>query len=521
MIEYQANHFIKESDIPMLKNRASGVLMHISTIPSEYGIGVFDDNCRHFTDFLSEMNFGYWQVLPFNPVDKANSPYCSASAFAGNILFIDPESLYRDGLCNEKAYKENIYDGTPYTADYEFALKKRTKLLKAAFSNITPEIAEAVREFSGENPWLEDFALFMALKEMHNDAPWWEWEEKYKNFSSAKKHRREFEKECSFHKFTQYIFFTQWEKIKKYANSKGIAIIGDMPIYVAMDSADVWANTAQFRLDRETLKPQAVAGCPPDYFSEDGQLWGNPLYNWDYMEKDGYKWWLSRIKQCFKTYDCVRIDHFRAFASYWEIPADSKTAKNGKWTEGPRMKLFSKIKKTFGELPIIAEDLGIFGEDVPKLLADTGFPGMKVVQFGFEPDGDSLHMPHNTPINSVCYCGTHDNNTLLGWLWEASERERAFALEYTGFTGSNWGDGGYKSESCRKIIEAVWKSSSNTAIIAFQDMCGFGSDARMNIPGVPEKNWRYRTTKETIDSVDKEYFKKINSLYRRTYPVFR
>ncbi|MBR2410262.1 MAG: 4-alpha-glucanotransferase [Clostridia bacterium] len=504
----------------MLKNRAAGVLMHISTIPSDYGIGVFDENCRYFADKLNEMSFGYWQVLPFNPVDKSNSPYCSASAFAGNILFIDPKQLYEEGLCTKEEYEENIYKGSPYTADYEFALEKRMKLLKTAFSNISAETAEAVREFAKENPWLSDFSLFMAIKEKQNDAPWWEWDESYRRFDTAKKSRRALEEECAFWKFTQYVFFTQWGKIKEYANKKGIAIIGDMPIYVAMDSADVWANTAQFQIDPDTLKPKAVAGCPPDYFSEDGQLWGNPLYNWDYMEKDGYKWWLSRIKQCFKTYDCVRIDHFRAFASYWEIPAESKTAKNGRWVEGPRMKLFNKIKKTFGELPIIAEDLGVFGEDVPKLLAETGFPGMKVVQFGFEPDGDSLHMPHNTVINSVNYCGTHDNNTLLGWLWEASERERAFALEYTGFTGNNWGDGGYKSESCRKIIEAVWRSSSNTAVIAFQDMCGFGSDARMNIPGVPEKNWRYRTTRETIDNVDKEYFRKINSLYRRTYPVF-
>lgn len=499
----------------MLKTRAAGVLMHISSIPSDYGIGVFDENCKHFADTMSDMYFKYWQVLPFNPVDKSNSPYCSASAFAGNILFINPKALYEEGLCSEEDYKENIYNGSPYTADYEFALTKRMKLLRTAFSNITPEIAGEVRKFTKENPWLADFSLFMALKEKHNDAPWWEWEEKYRRFEAARKNRRALEEECAFWKFTQYIFFSQWSEIKKYANSIGITIIGDMPIYVAMDSADVWANTAQFQIDGETLKPKAVAGCPPDYFSEDGQLWGNPLYDWDYMEKDGYKWWLSRIKQCFKTYDCVRIDHFRAFASFWEIPADSPTARNGKWADGPKMKLFKKIKKAFGDLPIIAEDLGTFGEDVIQLLEDTGFPGMKVVQFGFEPDGDSLHMPHNCVINSVNYCGTHDNNTLLGWLWEATDRERAFALDYVGFTGNNWGDGGYHSESCRKIIEAVWKSSSRTAIIAFQDMCGFGSDARMNIPGVPEKNWRFRTTKETIDSIDKAYFKRINTLYKR------
>lgn len=503
----------------MLKNRAAGVLMHISTIPSDYGIGVFDENCRYFADKLNEMNFGYWQVLPFNPVDKANSPYCSASAFAGNILFIDPKDLYKRGLCSEEDFRDNIYNGSPYTADYEFAAKKRLRLLKSAFSNISPAVAEEVRKFNEENPWLSDFSFFMALKEKFNDAPWWEWDKEFARFEDAKAKRGQFEEECAFWKFTQYVFFSQWNKTKEYINSKGIAVIGDMPIYVAMDSADVWANVSQFKIDEKTLKPESVAGCPPDYFSEDGQLWGNPLYDWKYMERDGYRWWLSRIEQALKTYDCVRIDHFRAFASYWEIPASSKTAKNGKWVKGPGMKLFDEVKKTFGELPIIAEDLGVFGEDVTKLLLDTGFPGMKVVQFGFDPDSDSLHMPHNTVINSVNYCGTHDNNTLLGWLWEASERERAFALEYVGFTGNNWGDGGYKSESCRKITEAVWKSSSNTAIIAFQDMCGFGSDARMNIPGVPEKNWRYRTTKETVDNVDTEYFRKINSLYRRTYPT--
>ena len=503
----------------MLKNRAAGVLMHISTIPSDYGIGVFDENCRYFADKLNEMNFGYWQVLPFNPVDKANSPYCSASAFAGNILFIDPKDLYKRGLCSEEDFRDNIYNGSPYTADYEFAAKKRLRLLKSAFSNLSPAVAEEVRKFNEENPCLSDFSFFMALKEKFNDAQLWEWDKEFARFEDAKAKRGQFEEECAFWKFTQYVFFSQWNKTKEYINSKGIAVIGDMPIYVAMDSADVWANVSQFKIDEKTLKPESVAGCPPDYFSEDGQLWGNPLYDWKYMERDGYKWWLSRIEQALKTYDCVRIDHFRAFASYWEIPASSKTAKNGKWVKGPGMKLFDEVKKTFGELPIIAEDLGVFGEDVTKLLLDTGFPGMKVVQFGFDPDSDSLHMPHNTVINSVNYCGTHDNNTLLGWLWEASERERAFALEYVGFTGNNWGDGGYKSESCRKITEAVWKSSSNTAIIAFQDMCGFGSDARMNIPGVPEKNWRYRTTKETVDNVDTEYFRKINSLYRRTYPT--
>lgn len=505
----------------MLDKRGAGVLMHISSIPSEYGIGVFDTNCISFIDKIKEMGFGYWQVLPFNPVDDANSPYCSSSAFAGNFLFIDPVKLMKDGFVEKADIEENIYNGTPYTADYEFAAEKRMKLLKKAFLNIDADTALEVRKFSEENPWVVDFSLFMSVKEANGKKPWWEWQKDYADYDLfILNHRYDFEEQSAFWRFVQYVFFRQWNEIKDYANKNGIAVIGDMPIYVAMDSVDVWANLSQFKIDKQTLRPKKVAGVPPDYFSEDGQLWGNPLYDWDKMKADGYKWWLSRLGAALNTYDVVRIDHFRAFASYWEIPAESDTAKNGSWAEGPRMNFFDKVFEKYPDAPIIAEDLGIFGEDVVQLLEDTSFPGMKVVQFGFDPDGDSLHLPHNADRNSVNYVGTHDNNTILGWLWEADERQRRFALDYIGFEENNWGDGGYCSKSCRKVIESVWKSSSNTAIVAFQDMCGFGSDARMNIPSVPEKNWRFRTTNETIDSIDTEYFKKINAVYRRMYPVF-
>ena len=505
----------------MLKKRGAGVLMHVSTIPSDYGIGVFDSNCLYFIDKLKEMGFGFWQVLPFNPVDDSNSPYCSLSAFAGNILFIDPKQLADMGLCTEDDVRDNVYYGTPYTADYEFAKEKRMKLLKTAFSAITPEIAGKVVEFSEKNPWVVDFSLYMALKDANGGAPWWEWNSELAHYDVfMSKHRYDYEEQSAFWRFTQYIFSEQWKKVKDYANENGIAVIGDMPIYVAMDSVDVWANLENFLIDEKTLKPQKVAGVPPDYFSEDGQLWGNPLYNWDRMEKKGFWWWLSRLNNALTTYDVVRIDHFRAFASYWQIPADSDTAKNGEWADGPKMKFFDRVFEAFPDAPIIAEDLGTFGDDVVKLLEDTKLPGMRVVQFGFDPDGDSSHLPHNAVQNSVSYVGTHDNNTILGWLWEAGESERRFALDYIGFEGENWGDGGYYSKSCRKVIEKVWASSSNTAVVAFQDMCGFGSDARMNIPGVPEKNWRFRTTKETIDCLDTEYFRKINALYRRMYPVF-
>ncbi len=504
----------------MLKKRGAGVLFHISSMPSPYGIGVFGKNTKNFIDKLCEMGFTYWQVLPFNPTDNSNSPYCSPSAFAGNYLFINPEYLCETGLIGEADVKANLYEGSPYTADYEFAAEKRLTTLKKAFLNITDSILKEIKKFETENPWVTDYSLFMAAKEAEGGKPWWQWNKSFSHYSTCVQNTASLADAAAFWTFVQYIFFKQWHEIKEYANEKGIAVIGDMPIYVAMDSVDVWANLPQFLIDEKTLKPEKVAGVPPDYFSEDGQLWGNPIYDWKKMKKDGYSWWISRLKTALETYDVVRIDHFRAFASYWEVPADAETAKTGEWKSGPKMDFFSKVFEAFPDAPIIAEDLGSFGEDVVQLLEETGFPGMKVVQFGFDPNSDSSHLPHNAVPNSINYVGTHDNNTILGWLWEADEEERKFALDYIGFTGDNWGDGGYYSPSCRKVIEAVWKSASNVAILSFQDMCGFGSDARMNRPGIPEENWRFRTTEDTLNSIDFSYFRHINSIFRRMYPVF-
>lgn len=490
--------------------------MHISSLPSDYGIGVFDENCVYFAKFLAEMGFSYWQVLPFHPVDEANSPYCSESAFAGNLLFIDPQGLYDLGLATAEEVRENRYKGSPYTADYAFAREKRNALLRSCFSRLDSSLRKKIDDFDKKNPWLNDYAFYSAVKASRGGSPWNEWPEDFANHKKfMEKHRAEFEEEAYFTKFCQYIFFSQWEKIKKEVNQLGISIIGDMPIYLSLDSADVWAEPELFLIDEKKLKPQKVAGVPPDYFSEDGQLWGNPLYDWERMEKENFRWWLDRLSAAFTVFDAVRIDHFRAFASFWAVDASSSTAKEGEWLEGPGMRLFSKVFQKFPNPPVIAEDLGVFGSDVYALLEKTGFPGMKVIQFGFAPGADSSHLPHNTEKNAVAYVGTHDNNTLLGWLWEASESERRFALDYCGFEGENWGEGGYHSKSCRKIIEAVWRSAANTAIISFQDLCGFGSDARMNIPGIAEKNWRYRTTKETIENVDKEYYLHINQIFSR------
>lgn len=500
----------------MEEKRMSGVLMPLSCINGDFGVGVMGSETFEFISKIKRMGFSCWQVLPIGMTDQMNSPYCSCSAFAGNPVYIDPRLLPK-GLLTDEEISENIYHGSCYTADYDFAFEKRMQTLRLAFSRADGELMKKVEDFVSHNSYCSAFSLYMALKEKFDLAPWWEWSDEFKSYSSAKLSLDDdIRSRALFHSFVQYIFYLQWGTLKEFANKQGVRIVGDMPIYVSLDSADVWSNTELFKLDEETLKPKKVAGVPPDYFSADGQLWGNPIYDWEKMEKDGFKWWIDRISFSLNIYDTVRIDHFRAFASYWQVDFGAKTAKDGEWKQGPGMKLFDEVREKLSLPSIIAEDLGTFGEDVVKLLEDTEFPGMRVIQFGFDPNGDSTHLPHNYPKGCVAYVGTHDNNTLLGWLYEATPDERKFALDYCGYKGHNWGDGGYKSESCRSIIETVWKSTACLAMISFQDMCGFGSDARMNRPGVAEGNWLYRAGKDAVNSVDEEYYKYINRLYRRS-----
>lgn len=460
----------------MNKKRNAGVLLNISSLPGPFGIGVFGEEAFNFIDFLKELGFTYWQILPLGNLDYGNSPYCSDSSLAGNFLYVDPRKLCRDGYITKDDADACIYSGSPYTADFNFARETRVKVLTKAL-----EKAPDMSDFIKDNAWVK----------------------KYAEYSSKKSGLSE-----RYYVFEQFIFFKQWFEVKEYANKNGIKIIGDMPLYVAGDSVDVWAYPEFFKKDE-------VAGVPPDYFSEEGQLWGNPLYDWEAMEKDGYSWWKMRIENSLKLYDVLRFDHFRGLASYWSIPKGAKSAKEGHWEEGPGMKLFKALGYKNPADYFIAEDLGVFGDDVVELLKKTGLPGMRVIQFAFDGSYDSVHLPHKYSENTIAYTGTHDNNTLLGWLWEQTPEEREFCLDYVGYHDSNWGDGGYQSRSCRAVIEAVWKSSAKTAIIAFQDMCGFGRDARMNIPGVPELNWRFRTTQDTINSVDKNYFKKINKIFGR------
>lgn len=499
------------------KKRKSGVLMNISSLPGPFGIGVFGTEAKKFADKISEAGFKIWQILPLGSLDAGNSPYAADSAFAGNTLYIDPRFLYERNLVTYAELEECKYNGSPYTADYEFVYEKNNFILKTAFLRIDDEMLDDIAAFEKENGWIEDYSLFKAAKEHFDGSPWWEWPEEYSDYKKCIKHKDEFAESMTYYKFTQYLFFTLWNDLKDYANSKSVEILGDMPVYMAPDSCDVWAHTELFQINPDTKKPELVAGVPPDYFSEDGQLWGNPLYDWKRMEKDNFSWWVDRIGFALKIFDTVRIDHFRGLASYWAVPADAKSAKEGHWEKGPGQKLFEAVTAKYKNPSIIAEDLGVFGDDVVRLLKSTGFAGMRVIQFGFDPysGSTSTHLPHNYPNNCYAFIGTHDNNTLLGWLWEATPDERAFALDYCGFKGDDWGEGGYRSAPCRCIIETVWRSNADVAMIAFQDMCGFGSDARMNVPGVPELNWRFRTTDETIGKVDFQYFRRINGLFGR------
>lgn len=493
--------------------RRAGVLLNISSLPSPYGVGGLGKEACDFADRIADMGFSLWQILPTVPLGGGNCPYAGPSAFAGNVLYIDPTWLVEKGLITEGERKSALYDGSPYTADYAFAAEAKGVLLRLAFARADKKLISAVEAFGESHGGVKDYAMFSAIKDAVGGAPYWEWGA-YSDYSYAKENLSQYEAEYKYRLFCQYIFFTQWAEFKNYVNKKGIKIFGDMPIYVSRDSAELWARPDLFQLNRKTGKPESVAGVPPDYFSEEGQLWGNPLYDWRAMKNDGYRWWIERIRCGAELYDMLRIDHFRALASYWAVPYGAKTAKEGAWKKGPGMGLFKALKGKVS-CEIVAEDLGTFGEDVVKLLEDTGLPGMRVVQFGFAPGENSAHLPHNYVNNSVAYVGTHDNNTLLGWLWEASPQEREFALDYCGASRTGWEQGGRSAPACRKIIEAVWRSVADTAIIALQDMCGYGSDTRMNVPGEPEGNWLFRTTEEALDRIDMDYFRKINGIYNR------
>ncbi len=474
--------------------RASGVLMHISSLFGDYSIGGFSEHAKYFIDFLSDSGFSYWQVLPFSMADAYNSPYKSFSAFAGNPYFVDLEALHQKGLLT----KEELHacrQHTPYSCEYDRLREMRIEVLLKASQRV--EDRTEIEMFIAENPYLEQFCRFMALKEVNGQTCWMEW-----------KREQLCPKRLFLWQFIQLEFFRQWTEIKAYANSKDIKIIGDLPFYVAYDSADVWANPELFLLD-ESGRPTHVAGVPPDYFTPNGQLWGNPVYDWKKMEADGFSWWQARIRHTLSLFDGVRIDHFRALSSYWMVPFGSETAREGAWGKGPGVKLVDKIKEIKGKKLVIAEDLGEITEDVTELLSHSGFPGMRVLQFGFLGEDDSTHLPHNYSENCVAYTGTHDNNTLLGYVWELSETQRSRLFSYCGYIGTDWAEG------CDSVIRTLLASHASLAIFPIQDLLGFGRDTRMNVPGRAEDNWGFRLTKEQLDSIDREKYYNLNKLYKR------
>lgn len=474
-------------------NRKSGVLMHISSLFGDYSIGSFGSEARYFIDFLADCGFGFWQVLPFGMTDEFNSPYKSYSAFGGNPYFVDLSTLYEKGLITADELSLASQQ-TPYICEYERLGGERIPLLKKAAQRVGSR--EIIEGYISKREHIDSFCRFMALKEANGGKP-----------VTAQTENEADENTLFAWKFIQYEFFNQWNDIKSYANSRGISVIGDIPIYVSLDSCDVWENPELYLLD-STGSPTNVAGVPPDYFSPDGQLWGNPLYNWDAMKADGYKWWRHRISHMSQMFDALRIDHFRAIESFWAIPALAHTAAEGRWLKGPGMELTSVIRESAGDTMIIAEDLGDITPEVRSLAENSGFPGMRVFQFGFLGEGDSLHKPHNYPFNCVSYTGTHDNNTLTGYLWEMDDSDRYQMLRYCGHCGS-WESG------CDSIIRTMFASHASLVILPIQDLLGYGSDTRLNTPGRAEGNWQFRLTRSALDSIDRKRFKELNTIYSR------
>ena len=492
----------------MGNQRECGVLLPISSLPSKYGIGCFSKSAYEFVDQLKAAGQGCWQILPLGPTSYGDSPYQSFSTFAGNPYFISLEDLIEEGVLTEKECDAVDFGSREDDVDYEKIYKGRYKLLRKAYerSDISKN-PDFVRFQQEQAHWLGDYALFMAVKDRFEGIPWTEWAEdiRLRWNNALDYYRKELYFEIEFQEYMQFKFYEQWAKLKAYANRRGIRIIGDIPIYVAMDSADTWANPGLFKLD-ENNEPTQVAGCPPDGFSATGQLWGNPLYRWDVHKNTGFEWWIKRLAHCFNMYDVVRIDHFRGLESYWEIPADSETALNGKWVDGPKDEFFEVLIKTFGEEPpIIAEDLGIITDDVRALRDKFGLPGMKILQFAFE-DEDSNYLPYNQPYNCVCYTGTHDNDTTTGWYATASEKARDKVRRYMNTDASqvSW-----------DFIRTCFGSPARFAIIPVQDLFCQGSDCRMNTPGKADGNWAYRMKKELLTSDVAKRLYDVTKLYGR------
>ena len=492
--------------------RKCGVLMPIASLPGNYGIGTLGKSAYEFVDSLSSAGQSFWQILPLGPTSYGDSPYQSFSAFAGNPYFIDLDILIEEGLIRKSEADACDFGKDKQKIDYAKIYYARFNLLKKAYKRSNALDTKEYKKFEKDNDfWLPNYALYMAVKNTFNGVSYIEWDEPIRRHEAdaVKSYAAKYSEEVKFYKFLQYMFFKQWMALKKYANEKGIKIIGDIPIYVAFDSADTWANPELFQFDEKGY-PIAVAGCPPDAFSTTGQLWGNPLYDWKYHKETGYKWWIQRIKHCYEIYDVVRVDHFRAFDEYYSIPYGDKTAEFGKWKKGPGYSLFKTLKDSLGDIEMIAEDLGFLTPSVLKLVARTGYPGMKVLQFAFDSREDSDYLPHNYTCNSICYTGTHDNDTLLGWYKSIKKDDRQMAMEYLNRTEFS-----SDKDIVFSFIKLALSSVSKLCIIPMQDYLALDKEARINIPSTIGGNWDWRMKKGAFTKKLAKEMHGIAKLYAR------
>ena len=493
-----------------MTKRSSGVLMHITSLPGKFGIGTFGKSAYDFVDFLEETNQTYWQILPLTTTSYGDSPYQSFSAVAGNLNLIDFSLLKEDGLLEESDYVKINFGENPEKVDYALLFEARRPILEKAVANTSKnsEVLAEIEKFEAENSsWLADYAEYMAIKESFGYKSFIHWDEDIKKGeeTAREKYRTELQDSIRYYTVTQYFFFKQWLALKEYANEKGIKIIGDMPIYVSADSVEMWTMPELFKVDANN-EPLYVAGCPADDFSPTGQLWGNPIYDWEKHKEQGFSWWIYRVQESFKIYDVLRIDHFKGFSDFWQIDKDAENAVNGTWEAGPGIELFQKIKEQLGDLPIVAENLGFIDAKAEKLLDDSGYPGMKILQFAF-PGEDNLDRPHHYTQNSVAYTGTHDNDVVNGWYEKLSESERKLVSEYL-----NRRDDETITEA---MIRGIYSSVSDYAIVTMQDLLDKDATSRMNVPSTVGGNWEWRMVAEDLTEERKEFLRNITVRYSR------
>ena len=493
-----------------MTKRSSGVLMHITSLPGEFGIGTFGKSAYDFVDFLEETKQTYWQILPLTTTSYGDSPYQSFSAVAGNLNLIDFSLLKEEGLLEEGDYSNVNFGDNPEKVDYALLFEVRRPILEKAVANTTKnsEVLAEIEKFEVDNSsWLADYAEYMAIKESFGYQSFIHWDEDIKNGeeTAREKYRTELQDSIRYYTVTQYFFFKQWLALKEYANEKGIKIIGDMPIYVSADSVEMWTMPELFKVDANN-EPLYVAGCPADDFSPTGQLWGNPIYDWEKHKEQGFSWWIYRVQESFKIYDVLRIDHFKGFSDFWQIDRDAENAVNGTWEAGPGIELFQKIKEQLGDLPIIAENLGFIDEKAEKLLDDSGYPGMKILQFAF-PGEDNLDRPHHYTQNSVAYTGTHDNDVVNGWYEKLSESEKELVSEYLNRRN--------EEPITEAMIRGIYSSVSDYAIVTMQDLLDKDATSRMNVPSTVGGNWEWRMLAEDLTEERKEFLEKITVRYSR------